>query len=175
MFRLLLPLVLGLVGTAGGVAAALYLAPTAEDEPAAMPDLPADAEVGPCGPPLVQESAAPAPAPRSGATEFAKIASQFVVPLVKGGEVQSLVVMSLTIEMAEGTTDAVYEREPRLRTAFLQSMFNHANSGGFEGNFTTSRNLEILREVLMTQARTVLGPDALDVLITDLVRQDNAG
>ena len=176
MLKLLLPLVLGLFGLAGGVGAALYLAP---DEPAPeieTPDALAEDMTDPCGPGLASASTdTPAVAPQAeGETEFARMSNQFVVPIVKGGEVQALIVMSLTIEVAAGGTDAVHEREPRLRTSFLQAMFNHANSGGFEGNFTTSRNLEVLREVLLIRAREVIGSPVRDVLITEMVRQDGA-
>ena len=177
MMRLLLPLILGLLGVAGGVGAALYLSPEITEPDVDDAEDLAEEMIEPCGPGLSSASTETprVPEPAENGTEFVRMSNQFVVPIVKSGRVEALIVMSLTLEVAEGRGDVVHEREPRLRTSFLQAMFNHANSGGFEGNFTTSRNLEVLREVLLDRAQGVIGPPVLDVLITEMVRQDDAG
>lgn len=177
MLRLLLPLALGLLGAAGGAGAALYFAPEEAPDEVATPESLAEDASAPCGPGLSSASleAPPEAPPTEGTTEFARMSNQFIVPVMQGGKVDALIVMSLTIEVSAGGSEAVHEREPRLRTSFLQAMFNHANSGGFEGNFTTSRNLEVLRETLLQRAREVIGPPVRDVLITEMVRQDSAG
>ena len=176
MFRLLIPLVLGIAGTAFGVAAALYLVPGEPEEEAAIEQVAEPAAAAPCGPAEAMDHAETVPhrADPDHPSEFVRLSNQFVVPIVSGGRTEALIVLSLTIEVAEGQTEAVHTREPRLRTAFLQVMFNHANSGGFAGNFTTSRNVDVLHEALLAEARGQLGAVVLDVLITDMVRQDNA-
>ncbi len=147
----LIPLILGLAGLAAGAAAGLALrpAPEPEAEPA--------------------EAAAPDPA---AAVEYVKLSNQFVVPVVEEGRVAAMVILSLTVEVAQGSTEAVYAREPRLRDALLQVLFNHANAGGFRGTFTDGANLVLLRQALREAAGRVLGPAATDVLIADIVRQD---
>ena len=105
--------------------------------------------------------------------EYVKLNNQFVVPVISEGRVISLVVLALTIEIVPGEREAVYAREPRLRDAFLQVMFDHANIGGFDGAFTNSSSMDTLRHALRTVATDSLGPAARDVLITDIVRQDS--
>ncbi len=105
--------------------------------------------------------------------EYVKLNNQFVVPVISEGKVISLVVLALTVEIALGEREAVYAREPRLRDAFLQVMFDHANIGGFDGAFTNSSSMDTLRHALRTVATESLGPAVQDVLITDIVRQDS--
>ena len=88
--------------------------------------------------------------------------------------VEALVVASLSIEVSSGGSQAGYEREPKLRDVFLQVMFDHANIGGFEGAFTAGERMDILRSALLDAARSVLGADVKDVLITEIARQDAA-
>ena len=98
--------------------------------------------------------------------------NQFVVPLIEGGKVGAMVILSLSVEVTSGQTSDVYTKEPKLRDSFLQVMFDHANAGGFDGPFTDSANMIALRRALLESARQTLGDSAQDVLITDIVRQD---
>jgi flagellar FliL protein len=52
-------------------------------------------------------------------------------------------------------------------------MFRHANTGGFDGAFTTGRKMEDLRAALLAAARQVFGETPVDdVLIIEIARQD---
>ena len=104
--------------------------------------------------------------------EFVKLSNQFVVPVVKDKQVSALVVLSLSLEVKPGTTEAIYALEPRLRDGFLRVMFDHANMGGFDGSFTSSDTLDILRTALREVAQSEFGSDVSDVLIVGIVRQD---
>ncbi|NBE07379.1 flagellar basal body-associated protein FliL [Paragemmobacter ruber] len=148
MKKLILPVVLGMFGLGVGAGAGYFLrkdatATTAED---------------------AEEPAAP--------PEYAKLANQFIVPVLEDGAVVSLVVLSLSLEVSEGATELVYQNEPKLRDEFLQVLFNHANSGGFRGSFTDSANLVPLRMALFEAASVVMPGVVTDVLIGDIVRQD---
>ena len=100
------------------------------------------------------------------------MSNQFVVPVVGPDRVQALVVASLSIELASCAPEDVFQREPKLRDVFLQVLLDHANVGGFTGNFTASDRMENLRGALLEAARGVLGPRVRDVLITEIARQD---
>jgi flagellar protein FliL len=104
--------------------------------------------------------------------DYVRLNNQFIVPVVEDGRVSATVVLSLSLEVPAGGTEAVYAREPRLRDAFLRVLFDHANAGGFRGVFTDGANLVILRQALKEAARKVMGDEVMDVLISDLVRQD---
>jgi hypothetical protein len=183
----LLPILLGLVGLAGGLGAGLFLRPGSAD------GMPGDGAHAAAGDGHAAEAAAPedghgeteaaghgAEAAAEGdghgetSTEpdYVRLNNQFIVPVLEEGRVSATVVLSLSLEVPPGGTEAVYAREPRLRDAFLQVLFDHANAGGFRGVFTDGANLVVLRGALKEAARKVMGDDVTDVLISDLVRQD---
>jgi hypothetical protein len=81
-------------------------------------------------------------------------------------------VLSLSVETAAGHTSEIYDREPKLRDVLLQALFNHANRGGFDGEFTKARNMDVLRLALAEAASEVLGDAILGILITEIARQD---
>ena len=157
----LLPILLAILGLGAGAGGGFLLRPGAEEKSA--------------------EACAPAEAPEANAAgdeaellaEYVKLNNQFVVPIVAGGEVTSLVILSISIEVSAGASEKVFAQEPKLRDAFLQVLFDHANAAGFEGVFTQSSNLDALRMALLEVARKSLGDVARDVLITDIVRQDS--
>jgi hypothetical protein len=156
MIRKLIPLVLALAGLGAGMGAGLVLRPTQ--------DVTANAEmdtdhVAPLDPELLPD--------------YVKLNNQFIVPILEGGRVVSMVILSLSLEVKRGATDDVYAREPKLRDGFLQVMFDHANAGGFRGSFTDAANLVLLRNALLEMAKTTLGDIVTDVLIVDIVRQDS--
>lgn len=159
----IIPIILALIGLGVGAGAGIMLQP--KPEPVAMT---------PCGDVDVveHESSDDVTEDAPTDTEFVKINNQFVVPVVSDGNISSLVVMSLNIEVALGGREAVYQREPKLRDEFLQVMFNHANTGGFDGTFTQSSRLDPLRAALLEVARSILGSEIKDVLVTNIVRQD---
>lgn len=154
MLRKLIPILLALVGLGAGLGAGLFLRPPPEEKAVAAEDEHAAEE----------EKLPP---------DYVKLNNQFVVPILEAGKVVSLVVLSLSLEVEAGNTEAVYSREPKLRDAFLQVLFDHANTGGFRGSFTDGSNLVVLREALTEKAIGVLGSIVTDVLITEIARQDS--
>ncbi len=168
MIKKLLPILLALMGTGAGVGAGLFLMPTGEDHADATECPPPDGTVR-------HETVATAPDNPDlpdAAREYVKLSNQFVVPIMGSERVRALVVASLSVEVSIGATETVYLREPKLRDVFLQVMFDHANIGGFEGAFTTGERMKILRGALLDAARSVLGSDVSDVLITEIARQE---
>ncbi len=159
MLRKLLPVLLVLVGCGAGAAAGFLLRPAAPPPEDAATSAPEDAEAH------AEEGAEPL-------HEYVKLNNQFVVPVMSDGRVSSLVVVSLSLEVTPGQVERVYEMEPKLRDGMLQVLFDHANSGGFNGSFTDGANLVLLREALLETALRIFGKDVTDVLIVDIVRQD---
>lgn len=156
MLSKLLPFLLVPLGIGAGAGAAVYLMPPppAEDAEAAAPD-----------------SVAP-PETEKGGDDYVKMNNQFVIPVVSRDRIASLVVLSLSLETAPGLRERVYEREPKLRDAFLRVLFDHANMGGFNGSFTQEDKLGPLRVALREVAQRELGKDVHNVLIVDIARQD---
>ena len=188
MIRKILPILLALIGLGGGVGAGLALKPAADHAAGAVP-AEAGHEVAPsegeAAPPEAggDHAAEPAPAPGTQAVpetaegealqhDYVKLNNQFVVPVVLNGRVASMVILALSLEVTVGGTEQVYALEPKLRDVFLQVLFDHANSGGFSGDFTESKNMVVLRDALREVAIKVLGANLTDVLIIDIARQD---
>jgi flagellar FliL protein len=178
----LMPLLIALLGLGAGVGAGLALKPapqvaTAECPPAAEAEAAegsADSAACPAG---EADPFAPAPPKEKKKAEelaYVEIDKPFVVPIFAGEKVTAMVVLSLSVETdAEGAHD-VEAVEPRLRDGFLKVMFRHANSGGFDGSFTTGRKMADLKSALLATAREVMGGPAVEeVLITEIARQDS--
>lgn len=148
MKAIVLPIILVVFGLAMGVGGGIFLRPTAEHSDAEAVEAPI-------------------------LTEFLKLNNQFVVPVVEHGRVTSMVIMSLSLEVTIGATESIYAREPKLRDAMLQVMFDHANAGGFNGVFTDGANLVFLRKALLEVSQKIIGNEVRDVLISDISRQDS--
>ncbi|MCA0270492.1 MAG: flagellar basal body-associated FliL family protein [Proteobacteria bacterium] len=192
--RKLLPVILGLFGLIAGAGAGYVLRPATEaaaegqSESVGVDPLAAEASPEPAAASTPQETAAASgsgsavaereskeaqDAGPAAPTEFVKLNNQFVVPVIRGNDVSALVILSITLEVETGASEAVFAAEPKLRDSFLQVLFDHANAKGFDGAFTQSSRMAQLRKALIETARTILGNLLDDVLIVDIVRQDS--
>ncbi|SEL05317.1 flagellar basal body-associated FliL family protein [Pacificibacter marinus] len=166
MLKKILPILLALIGLGAGIGGGIVLRPDQEIvviDPCG--DVPAhdthEAEV-------LEEGDDDA----SSEFEYVKLNNQFVVPDLDDGRVAAMVVLSLSLEAKTGAREAIYAREPKLRDAFLQVLFDHANTGGFKGAFTDSGTMNTLRTALTEIAQKTIGNQINDVLVIDIVRQD---
>jgi flagellar protein FliL len=161
--KALLPVALALVGLGAGVGAGMALKPVPDGGP---PDGCADA---PC-----PEAGAGSGLPLSlGRLETVALDLPFVVPVFESERVVAMVVMTVALEVSAGQRPATLALQPRLRDAFLAAMFRHANSGGFDGSFTSGQKIADLKAGLLHAARDVLGPGGVgEVLVTEIVRKD---
>ena len=155
----IIPVVCLVIGLGAGAGAGHFLGGKAPDE---------DCEGDACKVETAEETSE-----GTGETpSYVRLQNQFVVPVVRGETVRSLVVMSLSLETEAGTSDQVYAIEPKLRDALLRVLFDHAHIGGFDGAFTESGRLSLLRVALLEAAQATLGSIVTDILITDIVRQE---
>lgn len=183
--KLLVPLVIALVGLGAGVGAGLALKPPPEEktacaEPSAAGDHSgAETPAGeharvPCDPAPDPYAATghDAEAPK-GEISYVAIGKPFVVPIFREEKVRAMVVVSLSVAVGHEAEAAAKAVEPRLRDAFLKVMFRHANTGGFDGSFTTGQKMDDLKSALLKSAReTLAGTPVGEVLITEIARQD---
>lgn len=149
----ILVLVIILLGATGGIAAGfaynVYLAPSVSTAEQQVPEAESETEF-----------------------EYLKLNNQFLVPLVHDNVLTGMIALTMSLELAPGHMDVVYAQEPKIRDAFLQVLFDHANMGGFVGQFTKSSNLESLKRQLYDVGRKISGDSVQGVLITDIARQD---
>ncbi len=161
--RKILPILIAIIGLGAGIGSGLMLRPA--------PAL--DADVGDVAYGEAKDDAEHGESEPETAPEFVKLSNQFVIPVLQDGRISSMVIMSINLEVTAGSTEAVFAVEPKLRDGFLQTLFDHANAGGFRGSFTDSANMINLRTALMEVAKAILGGMVKDVLIVDIGRQDN--
>jgi hypothetical protein len=174
--KLLIPILLAVLGLVGGAGAGWYFkpAPIPVAEPCLDDDgreLPADA----CA--AVQEDADPgqpeaAPAQGPDASQFITLDRQFIVPIVAEDRVSAMMVLTLNLEVAPGKVERAFRNEPKLRDALLRALFEHAYTGGFNGDFTAEHVVRELRSNLLKAGREIIGSDLRNVLIADMIRQD---
>lgn len=165
MIKKLFPILLALVGLAAGVGGGMALRPDPEI-----------VSIDPCGDMETSsthaENASTEEENVDSTYEYVKLSNQFVVPDLEDGRVAAMVVLSLSLETTTGAREAIFLREPKLRDAFLQVLFDHANTGGFKGAFTDSSTMTNLRNALTEIAQKTIGDEINDVLVVDIVRQD---
>lgn len=164
----ILPILLAVIGIGAGVGAGLTLRP----DPVETADAHDCPEMGGKEMAMATDEDKKPDKEDASDREYVKLNNQFVVPVVADDLVDALVVMSLSIEVSPGQVETVYSREPKLRDAFLQVLFDHANIGGFHGEFTNANNMDVLRAALTQTAQQVIGDGVSGILITDIARQD---
>ena len=163
MIKFLLPLVLAVVGVGAGAAGGMLLRPDA-----------ADAETGAehdC--PVAEESAEDIDDPGTTTSEYVKLNNQFVIPVIEDGRIAAMVITSLAVEVSTGQKALVYEHEPKLRDAYNEVFFLHANAGGFSGVFTDTARIDKLQLALTEVTQRLLGSAVKGVLVDSIMRQDN--
>ena len=117
------------------------------------------------------------PAPADAAAADAQVmwfgfANQFFVPIVRNGSTDSIMILTVSLEVGGGAHDRIAAMEARLRDALLRTLMIAANTGGFDGNFTTEARQEPLRAALLAAAQKVAGPEGRAVLIEDIARKE---
>lgn len=192
----LIPMLIPVVALAGGVAAGDMLRPAPGGAGHAAADAPAESHgeaetadhaKGGHAAEEPSDHAAPAPAgdhaaaadhggghgsegpvPAEGWFTFP---SQFFVPLMRNGDMGAVMILTLTIETPGAELAAMEQQEHRLRDALLRELLIHANTGGFDGNFTSEARLAPLRQRLQKAAQTSTDLTVKAVLIEDIARQ----
>lgn len=164
--RKILPLLLALIGVGAGIGAGVILKPEPVEH----------TNVADCTPTEhvqdVEHALAVDDHGNEIGPEYVKMNNQFVIPVVKDGKMSALVVLSISLEVSSGGKESTFQREPKLRDAFNQVLFDHANAGGFDGVFTKSHNMILLRDSLYEVAKKIAGPVVKDILFGEIVRQD---
>jgi flagellar basal body-associated protein FliL len=97
---------------------------------------------------------------------------KFVVPLVRGNRVRSLVVIDLRLEVRRSAEGRAQEMKPKVRDVFLDTLYAMAVAGSFDGDLYSNNVQGEMRARLLEAARQVLQDDARAILIGELLRQD---
>ncbi|MDO5705306.1 MAG: hypothetical protein Q4G49_09585, partial [Paracoccus sp. (in: a-proteobacteria)] len=130
MVKKILMLVLPLVAFIGGAFGGDMLRGGAKADAAANPEHAAEAGTGAeADAPPVQ--AAPATTDPATAQDLAwfGFANQFFVPIVRNGSTDSMMILTVSLEVTAPSQPKVAGMEARLRDALLRTLMIHANTG----------------------------------------------
>lgn len=179
MIRKILPILLPVVALMGGIAAGTVLQPGGSESGgahAAAAESHGDDNGGGHDEAAAHASDSHASNGHGGAEGdgpgFFTFPSQFFVPLARNGDMGAMIILTLVLETKASKVEALEKQEHRLRDALLRQLLIHANTSGFDGNYTVDRNLERLRTDLLRVARGATDIPIDAVLIQDIVRQN---
>ncbi len=156
MKAILFPLIALVLGGLAGGAAGWFLKPPAEENATEAPE----------------PSHTPAPEDPAHPKEFVKIEKPFIVPILNESRITATVIMMLAFEVTAGSSEAVYQNEPRLRDNILQTLYTFANTGGLDRAFISGEERDKLRRSLLEVSKSIAPGKITDVLIVDFGRQD---
>lgn len=121
---------------------------------------------------LAQARTAPDEPAQTEPSAFIDMERKFVVPLVRGNRVRSLVVADLRLEVRAGAENRALTLKPKVRDALLDTLYALAVAGAFDGDLYSNNVQDDMRARLLEAARGVLQDDVTAVLIGELLRQD---
>lgn len=187
MLRKLIPVIIALIALGGGIAAGDMLHPGNND---AVPDDVQDPTGhGDAAPDAVGDDTADvsghqtAPASGHGAATTTttttttnpaafSFPSQFFVPVVRNGDMGTVMILTLSLQTDAAQIAFLQQQEHLLRDALLRQLLIQANTGGFDGNFTSETSLGALRAALLKSTRAATSVPIEGVLIEAIARQE---
>lgn len=107
-----------------------------------------------------------------GGVIYFKFSREFVVPVVSGGRVTSLVILNLNLEADADMSQKLFEMEPKLRDNIMTTLITISNDGKTFESMTDVENYESIRSMVMMNLKSVMATGVHNVLIVDLAKQD---
>ncbi len=111
-------------------------------------------------------------APAAADAAYLKFGRQFVVPVVKSGAPQVMMILEISIEVDPSTAGDVYTFEPKLRDAFLAELMRLGSADILTNIIEKPEAMTNTKSSLLNTARTILGDGAKDVLILGIGIQE---
>lgn len=115
---------------------------------------------------------APADKPRSEDLIYFKFSREFVVPIMRDGEVKSLVILNMQIEADPSVSDVLFRTEPKLRDNIMTTLISLSHETSSLQNFAEVSNFETIRALVLQNLKEVVPEGLSNVLIVDIGRQD---
>ncbi|NOX83323.1 MAG: flagellar basal body-associated FliL family protein [Alphaproteobacteria bacterium] len=103
---------------------------------------------------------------------YLKFGRQFVVPVVKGGAPQVMMILEISIEVDPSQAGDIYAFEPKLRDAFLAELMRLGSVDILANIIESPEAMANTKSSLLNTARTILGDGAKDILILGIGIQE---
>lgn len=157
--KLLLPIIIALLGLAGGVGVGVVLKPPPEPM---EEDAEKSMEIGPA---VVEKQF------EATDSEYVEMTRKLIVPVVAENGDKALVAIELHLEVDPGFATTAVQHEPKVRDAFLRTLIWFATTGAFNEDAHPNETFEELGRELTRAAQKVLGESVRGVLIGDMIKQ----
>lgn len=109
--------------------------------------------------------------PDSAASYF-KFSREFVVPIMRDGTVQSLVILNINLEVDDDASLNLFSMEPKLRDNIMTTLVALSTDGRTFETMTTVDSYESIRAVVLANLSNVTPKGIRNVLILDAAKQD---
>lgn len=108
----------------------------------------------------------------SGDSAYYKFSREFVVPIMRGGQVKSLVILHISLETDTETSDSLFTEEPKLRDNIMTTLIELSNDGRTLEELTNVNNYETIRSMILMNLNDAISDGIKNVLIVDVAKQD---
>ena len=103
---------------------------------------------------------------------YYKFSREFVIPLMREDQVESLIIMNLNLEVESSLSGSLFTKEPKLRDNIMSTLIALSNDGRTLDNFSQVESYETIRRMVLKNLKSELGPGILNVLILDMAKQE---
>jgi len=108
----------------------------------------------------------------SGDAAYYKFSREFVVPIMRGGQVKSLVILHISLETDSATSEKLFSEEPKLRDNIMTTLIGLSNDGRTLERPTEVSNYETIRAMVLMNLKDAISDKIKNVLIVDVAKQD---
>ena len=109
---------------------------------------------------------------RSSDSAFYKFSREFVIPIMRRGQVESLVILHISLETDQSTADDLFSEEPKLRDIIMTTLIALSNDGRTLEDLTSVNNYETIRAMILMNLQDAISDRIRNVLIVDVAKQD---
>ena len=108
----------------------------------------------------------------SGDSAYYKFSREFVVPIMRTGQVKSLVIIHISLETDSATSEKLFSEEPKLRDNIMTTLIELSNDGRTLVDLTNVNNYETIRAMILMNLQDSISDKIKNVLIVDIAKQD---
>jgi flagellar basal body-associated protein FliL len=110
---------------------------------------------------------------KAASSAFFEFQRDFIVPVMRSGVVDSVVLVRLTLEAPEEKVETMRSREPKIRDAMMKTLLTLSHEGPLKGDITDPEVYTEIQSRLLATAQEVADNEVKAVLIVDFARQDS--
>ncbi|GAB5459090.1 MAG: flagellar basal body-associated FliL family protein [Henriciella sp.] len=108
----------------------------------------------------------------SGDAAYHNFSREFVVPVMQGDRVKSLVILNISLEADESISSKLFSQEPKLRDNIMTTLIQLSSGTDVFENLTDAESYETIRTMVLKNLDSVISTGIHNVLILDVGKQD---